>query len=333
MSNEIANNAVNKTAPNISVFGLGGGSVKTLRRFNCGVTHIDTSNSEKDIMHADSNLILVNTGNRGGGSGGNSANTIEVISDQIPLMVGRDFEINEINVVVYSASGGSGRAIAHVLIEQMLQAGASVVVFTTYTINDLNRASNVAKSLAGLSHLANHYKQNIPVHAFDTSVGFAETDARVLRDLGLFLGTFGDSVQSLDYMDRKSALNPSCMPGYAEFGLLAGECFLNDEIPKAGTPISVVTLALMGKNDDIGTGAAFIFSGILPNDFEAEEDDNPTISVLYSAGVIPHIQTAANAKVAEFKRKTISVTASVRNEVIAVDDAIQATSNGSGFFV
>lgn len=330
----MSNQAIS-TAENISIFGLGGGSVKTLRKFNYGVTHIDTSNSEEELMHDDSNLLLVNTSHEGGGSGGNSANTIAEIADQIPLMIGRDFSLNNINVLVYSASGGSGRAIAHVLLEQMLQAGVSVAVFLTYTTNDLNRASNVAKSIAGLNHLAAVYKQNIAVHAFDTTEGFAETDARLLRSLTLFLGIYSNTIRSLDYMDRKSALNPSCMPGYDEHGLLAGECFLDANWSGEGSPICITTLARVGKDDNIGSGAAYIFSGILPDEFEStnEGDDEPTISVLYSAGIIPAIQTEANGKIAEFKRKTISVGRAVSNEAIVIDSTIGASSDDSGFFV
>jgi len=317
---------------NIKIFALGGAATKMLRTINLPCVHIDTSTSEKSFLGENRDLRVINTGHSGG-SGGSRGTNVDAIMAQTPVIV--DEESKDINIVVFSSSGGSGSTIAHSVVSSLIEAGKSVICFVSYNPDDLNRASNTVKTLIGLDNLSRDKGVTLPLFPYmASSKGFSEGDKQLTSDLMSIFGCYSEDVVSVDFMDRVHSLNPSLMPEYDGNGILIGEVFYGYNWKGEGTPISCLTLAEDGESDNIGTGAPFIFSGILPDGIKSKDDDSkPSISVIYKGSVLPSVISKCNDLIAKYKRSSSIKMASVEEDKMRVDSSISSTAKSNGFVI
>lgn len=321
-----------KTSQTTNIIGCGGSSIKSLQALKHPVLYIDTSASEETLLSPEDNLVVISTPHQGG-SGGNSATNISEIRTQVPSIVDSLDHSNEINVVVFSSAGGSGRAIAYMAMEELLKRGKSVVAFISVSGNDLNRAKNSSKTLIAINNLAMQYKVSLPVHLYHTDNGFAGPNGTMVKDISAFLGVFGEDIVSLDFMDRKNALNPMGIDGYDKPGILCGTMLTNNEW-KGEPPVVCVTLALTGETDDIGSKASYIIAGILPEGFaDGKGKEVSSVSVLYNRGVAAKELAALNVKIDELTRNNVNLLRIDESAEFKVADSMKDTTDGTDGFM
>lgn len=321
-----------KASKTTNVIGCGGSSIKSLQDLKHPVLYIDTSASEEILLGKEDHLTVITTPHQGG-SGGNSATNIGEIRTQVPSIVDGLDHTNTINVVVFSSAGGSGRAIAYMAMEELLKRGMSVVAFISVSGNDLNRAKNSSKTLIAINNLAMQYKVSLPIHMYQTDDGFAKPNSNMVKDISAFLGIFGEDIISLDFMDRKNALNPMGIDGYDKPGILVGTMITNAEW-KGEPPVVCVTLALSGETDDIGSKATYIIAGILPEGFaDGKGKEVHSVSVLYNRGMAAQMLNSLNVKIDELNRNSANLLRMDESSEFKVADSMDDTSDGTDGFV
>ena len=319
-----------KPSNNIKVFGFGGAAIKSTQQLRHPIDFIDTSDSEKALISDENTLSIIKTAHKGGSGGSSGTNIAEIVA-QVPVILDSQLEAGDINALVFSASGGSGRAIGYVFAEELLKQGKSIVVFLSVTGNDLGRARNCSKTIVSLNQLAVKYGVSIPVHTYVNNQ-FKISNKQQVEDLSAFLGVFGSDITSIDYMDRKHALNPVGREEYTSAGLLHGEVLTGEFDVKGVPPVVCVTLALEGESDDIGSGATFICSGILPNNFTSKGEDIESVSILYTRGPIMELLEKLNASVDEYERVNKNRIAEAKVNVMELPDSMN-TDSGDGFVI
>lgn len=327
------------TTKNISIFGCGGSSIKALRELRHPITFIDTSDSEQGMVQDQDSLHIISLPH-GGGSGGNSGTNIKEITMQMPALLDK-CKLSDINVISFSASGGSGRAIGYMVAEQAIQQGLSVILFVSVSPSDLNRSKNSSKTLIGLNQLANKYGVSLPIHIYETNDSFVESNQEQVKDIASLLGVFGAGVTSIDYKDRLHALNPILLDGYSSCGLLAGSiCFGDFDSEKNSPPVVCVTLALDGESDNIGSGATFIVSGLLPEGFKTDDTLVETVSILYTRGPVARLIMKLNNIVDDLNKindnralEDASLEFKLPDSMVKNDPSLGNDEDGGGFII
>lgn len=143
------------------------------------ICYIDTSDSNRTDAIDPTKVYRIEGLN---GAGQNLRNIYPKILPHIPTILER-FEPAEFNIVIFSASGGSGRGLGPLIIRELLKAGKSVIALAvgeTDTAIYLENTTNTLKSLESISlnlqrPIALAYYQNekgVPLKVIDEEVLF-----------------------------------------------------------------------------------------------------------------------------------------------------------------
>ena len=215
---ETNTNTTNIARPKtMKLYACGGAGTNLVNRFNRSrnkevagfailqTCFIDTSRSNLDPSIPEQDIYLFEDRD---GSGKRRDANYDVISERHREILNR-FKPADINVIVHSASGGSGSTIAQVLTNELLKRGEKV--FTVIIGNTSSRleVENTLKTLQGYEKMA--AVRNRPVNAFyrensaDTPRG--EVDADVHGTLVLMSVLFSGQNKEIDSADTKNFLD------------------------------------------------------------------------------------------------------------------------------
>jgi len=174
--------------------------------------YIDTSKSNMDSTISDDSVFLFEGLD---GSGKVRSDNYEVIS-QNALKILKEFPSGDFNIVISSASGGSGSVIAPVITNQLLKADKLVVVIligVTDSKIDLDNTIKTIKSYAGVS--ASNEKP-ICMSYFENSseVPRKQIDASIVSVVGAMSILLSGMNEGLDSRDLYNFLNFNRVTSY-----------------------------------------------------------------------------------------------------------------------
>lgn len=195
----------------------------------------------------------------------------------------------DLNIILHSASGGSGSSIGPVLAELLLAKGENVVVIMTGDVSTIKFAKNVRGTIKTYINVAeNVVKEPVPAVYFNIT---DKTPRRMVDEaIGHFLGSLlvlaSRQNHELDTADIRNFLrfsNPkvtSFRPQLALLSLAAG-----DSVPDvSGNIISVATLATESSGTTISPRPEYQVTGFLPTDVEHSMSGNAPIHFVISDG-------------------------------------------------
>ena len=328
----------------IKVWALGGVAAKVVSRLrktvitSDGITptldysYIDTSTSEVRYIPSSDELHLVTSKTGLSGSGGKTGRSFEVASEQVPGIVASEMETNVINFLIASTGGGSGSMLMYLVAKELLDKGEAVVCFITNTTDTVSRCHNAVTIMTSINNLAEEKNVVIPAFIYDTtdSPDFTTSDAIMIDDICVTAAMLSDTVVGLDDMDRRTALNP-CLGGHedsVEPGVKAVSLYEGVVYEPKAPVVSALTLIDPGSSDNIGTGASFIFSGVLSPEFKQLhlKDKTPNaLSLLMSDNAVSNWVGETNRK---YEKLLSNRSSTFRGDKIAVTSKAKTNNNG-----
>lgn len=201
----------------ISIFGCGGAGINLITPFlkhhgkkepgfaEMKPIFLDTSDSNMRKGVPEEQVYLIDGLD---GSGKKRDSNYQAISEKAKDILHR-FKPTDINVVVHSASGGSGSVIGPVLVSELLARGESVVVLMVGSTDSRIEAKNTANTLKSYEVIAE--KRQMPVVAVYYENTKAEPrgkiDVKVHTSLVMLTAIFSGENRELDSADLKNFLN------------------------------------------------------------------------------------------------------------------------------
>lgn len=195
----------------------------------------------------------------------------------------------DLNIVLHSASGGSGSVIGPCLVEQLLLKGENVVVIMSGDLNTIKFAKNTRGTIKTYVNIAeNVAKAAVPAVYFEINDRSPRrtVDEAIAHILGGLLVLASRQNQELDTADVYNFLHfskqgvTSFRPQLALLSMAAG-----GESPAVpGNIISVATLATETSGTSISPRPEYQITGYLPKDIEQKMSDNAPVHFIISDG-------------------------------------------------
>lgn len=168
MSNSITIDPQN-TSPSVTVFGCGGCGINLVRQSNGYIDirakyrFLDTSYS--NIREGEEIIKL-----KGEGAGLNRKQVVASVNQQLPNLKDEDLILSDINIVVFSLSGGSGSVIGPLLIREIKRRGKLAIALTVASHESETHTKNTLNTLKGLEKDTQDFNIYLPIMIFDNEI-------------------------------------------------------------------------------------------------------------------------------------------------------------------
>lgn len=268
---------MNNTLPNtVQIYSAGGAGsnviselVKSIHGPTFGFAtmspcYIDTSRSNLGGKNIDPELMYLFEGIDG--SGKVRSMNYELISKNVKSIL-QKFKPRQFNIVIHSASGGSGSIIGPTLVSELKSRGEMVIVIvigSTDTRIEINNTINTLKSYESISNLR---KSPVVMHYVENTreVSRAEVNHKVKLSISLLMGLFSGQNSELDTADLKNWLEYTKISGTNP--ILASLAFATSqkELNAIGNSISVASLSMHEMNTRLEQTPAYQCVGYAPD--------------------------------------------------------------------
>jgi hypothetical protein len=226
--------------------------------------YIDTSMSNIKFKKLDADKLFVYDGLDG--SGKERSNNHEIIGKNT-LAVLQKFPPMALNIVLHSASGGSGSVIAPTIVSELLQRGEQVVVICIGSTDSILETKNSYKTLLSYDNISKMRKTSVVTHYVQNDDSRAEVDESVIVSISLLAALYSGKHEALDSSDLKSwvsyATKTTTVPTIASLTFEK----TNENIAKLDKVVSVATLATHSANTRIEPSPQYQTVGYVSNEF------------------------------------------------------------------
>lgn len=289
------------------------------------ICYIDTSRSNMRDNSIDASKVYIFEGVDG--SGKVRAENHEVISKNIPKIMDK-FKPSTFNILVTSASGGSGSVIAHNLLTEIIKRGEYAIVIAVGTTDSMEEISNTIKTLKSFDAINQSLHTNRPIvmHYLENSanVGRDVINNAARQSIVMLSALMSGQNQELDTADVKGWMTHRNI--HPELVALQ---FANsaEEYAQAGDVVSVATLAKRGTNTSLSPVPAYQAVGFVPDSWSKGDspliDDRPAHFTI-SSDMVTTIGQALDKKLADINSRLKSF---VRRDSLA-NSSDPTTGNG-----
>lgn len=257
-----------KQKPVVAVYGCGGTGINITRLVETGdITkfsgdftcyYVDTSDSNVRDGAQIENLFQIEGVD---GAGKRRSGAYEAINRHAGSIVSK-FPAGTFNIIVASASGGSGAVIAQVIANQLIAKNENFVIVYIGSVSSHAEIKNTSMALKSLEILGNKNSRPIVLHYLSNNgVRRSDIDHQALMAIRMLIGLFNPIHDELDSADIKSWLTDGSL------GNRLVTLHFNED-PKNHINIqgalSVVTLAVDGANTDLEPKPAYQAVGFIP---------------------------------------------------------------------
>jgi hypothetical protein len=194
------------SVPSVTVIGCGGAGINMLR---CAVPHISERASYRYLDTSYANIrpeepIIVIGGE---GSGAHRREKAEAIGKKIAGFTSEDLNLADINIVVFSMSGGSGSVLGPVLIREIARRGALVVAIVIASSQSELHTKNTLNTLKTLEQISAAGDLYLPVTVFDNAIGMDIVDRSLPYKIERLVDILTLPTAELDKNDRLHWIN------------------------------------------------------------------------------------------------------------------------------
>lgn len=235
----------------IVIYGAGGCGVNIVNSFKryemsdvgfarFKTVSIDTSNSNvRDFSQKDQTYLFDTLD----GSGKKRAANYDTIAERTKELAAK-FPPGDMNVIIHSASGGSGSVIGPLLLSELLTQNASVVAIVIGSRDSRIELQNTINTIKTYQNLS--VKHNLPISIIyfenDKENSRAVIDERVRTSVVLLATFFSNEHKEMDTADTTNFLNYHNVTSFSP-ALTAFEFFSKEiVIGRDRLPISILTL-------------------------------------------------------------------------------------------
>ena len=209
----VAQPEVKTKVPGVKIIGCGGTGVRVSSILasvfsnnpNVSVTAIDTSSADTEYV---SGLNVINIGGMGSGMfRRENANEIAAI---VPTRIMPELDIDdEICILIFSASGGSGSVIAPHLIKTFAQYGVNTIAIVIADTSTSGYTTNTISTMKSIESIVKSSEVYLPTMIFSNDHGgIRRVNADILQQMNILIKVLTIPAISIDQNDRKHWLNP-----------------------------------------------------------------------------------------------------------------------------
>lgn len=262
----------------VRIYGCGGGGINVAKEYiEEGVTadiakisasFLDTSDSNLADMLVDSTYLYNDPSATVDGSGKVKSINADLIENQTPEAL-RKFPPMETNIIVYTASGGTGNVIGYHIHRLLLKAGHKVFSIVMGSAESERTAKNTIGTLASLGNIVEELRKPVIFHWGMTKKGVSraavDKEAHLMITALCILGS--RRIHGFDNADLASFVDytlprPDIKPALARIRVYDNAQGFDQEIKK---PISVAYLKRDPDDEQPEAFAPYLCEGVLPN--------------------------------------------------------------------
>lgn len=222
---EIVYQSVGQKVPTVCLIGCGGCGLNIVQKAKFAdpdlsekyqTLLIDTS--ESNLMETDSgDRFLVDNGSVGSGKF-RAKNYVPIITSMTKLISDLKYKLADINIIVFSTSGGSGSVIAPILSQKLLDLDKKVIMLV---VSSEDSKIDIVNNLNTYQSLYNIAKTRyLPISIFSNAVkGEATVDTRIFDSIKNLITIFTSMGAEIDYEDKLHFLAPYKTVSDLEMGL------------------------------------------------------------------------------------------------------------------
>lgn len=158
------------STPSVNIIGCGGAGINMLRHVVSAVTgrathrYIDTSYSN---LKAGEEVIIIN----GDGSGGLRKENAPLVNQKLSGYTGEQLNLADINIIVFSLSGGSGSVLGPLLIKEISRRKKLTVAIVIASSEDQIHTENTLNTLKSLESITAADNIYLPIMIFNNAYG------------------------------------------------------------------------------------------------------------------------------------------------------------------
>ena len=282
---------------------------------------IDTSSSNLTGSIPNDKVYLVEGAD---GSGKKRDTNYTVLSERSKEIL-HAFKPGDVNVIVHSASGGTGSVIAPILVSELLNRGELVIVVAVGSTGSEIETANTLKTLRSYEVISQKRGQPVVASYRENSVKKPRgvVDNEVQTFIVLLASIFSGANRELDMEDLRNFINYNRVTSYQpKLSLL--DFFSKDiELGRGESLISLFTLTDANTPDEVDVLAAYRANGFIPDSMKS----NIGIELpIHSCVIGGHFNLVADAL--ETKLKAYKEASQVVVEKFIAKDIGDATDEG-----
>jgi len=277
---------------------------------------VDTSHSNLPTHGFTSNFIHVGDRHkRTDGSG--KIRTVNLgPAKQAVVDILSHWEPGDLNIVVHSASGGSGSMIANVLVNDLLNKGKEVVVIMVGSSTCVKEADNTVATIHTYNDIAVTLNRPVPCYYLDNKDrSMEENNERARAFLLLLTAIWSGENKGLDRMDLRNFLNYSDVSQYEpEVSWLHVADSVDPSSDLIAHTASVVSIITEGEDPSPGVIVPYHSYGILDDEVKGLLKTPTPLHLMNCVGVFLDVldeiekitEAARNAKPVRTLRGAVS---------------------------
>ena len=256
------------------------------------IVYIDTSKSnfKQHIDKSNAYLIESNSGESLDGSGKVRKENHEEINDRIKAIL-QQFKPADLNIVLSSASGGSGSVIGPLLTRELLSTGVPTVVLTVGSADTRLDVDNTLKTIKSYESIAKKADAPVVMAYIQNSqtTSRAEADSMMLNIILSLSVLFSRHNHELDSKDLSNWLRFNKVTTFPV--QLASLTILENQKPidNIGSIISVATLATEGTSTTLLDMPEYQCVGFIPENIGDVVSKKVPMHFIISDGIVPDI--------------------------------------------
>jgi hypothetical protein len=302
MKNTVSIYACGGTGSNIAL-GLNDIPAEVSWIANRNVYFIDTSDANTRDSEISSDAVYRFPGTDG--SGKERAENYRLIRQHLPEVMSK-FPPSAFNILITSASGGSGAPIAHCIADHILKKGGFVIFFLVGTTGSEKEIENTLKSIKSLDSLATDMEVPVVCHYLQNQASASRKDINLCVQDAIvkLLVLLSGEVLELDTADLKNWLTNKAI-GNELVSLHISDGLPND-YERAGHVVTVATLATEDINTDLKPVPVYQAVGIVDDAaYEVMRMPNDAaVNFMITPNSIVDVVGQINASLEEAKQHT-----------------------------
>lgn len=262
------------------------------------IVYVDTSGSDFDNI-SENYIYRFKDKDGSGGLRSENAKHVskyiqEILQNHTPL---------DLNIVISSASGGSGSVLSALMCQELLKQNKNVIAILVGAVDTMLFINNTLNTLKSFEHISTSLNKSIVLKYLqnESSSKHKDVDDEVKLTIASLCMLFSSQNKGLDSKDLEHWINFDRVTTFkTQLASLETVPTLS-EIKAQGNIISVCSLASIGGNTDLGQTVEVQYIGYVPEATPEESKEKLPIHFVTTDGIFEELGKMLNQKLAELK--------------------------------
>ncbi len=284
------------------------------------IAYIDTSSSDFQGIKEEHIYRFKNMDGSGGLRSSHASEMMKYVQEIL-----QEHKPGYLNILLSSASGGSGSSINSLLANELLKRGENVIVIVIGSVDTRLHMDNTLKTLKTLEGFSNRNKKSLIVkylqNQSSSKTESVDEEARFLIS-GLCM-LFSGQNKSLDSKDLEHWINFDKVTTYEPQMVYLETVDSLEEMSSDGNVISVVSIASQGDDTDLSRPVEVQFIGYVPEETPTGSKQRLPLHFVTTDGLFEEVSKQISSSIDELNRQANARVK--RASLVSNDDHVDET--------